>query len=83
MSGIDRADAFARWWVDRYTAALPAPVADRRRSEIRSDVWEHRAWATTTQTAPPRVAVSIVRRVVVGIVADLWWRRTQLAAARG
>lgn len=83
MSGIDRADAFARWWVDRYTAALPAPVADRRRAEIRSDVGEQRAWAATTQTAPVRLAASIVRRVVVGMVADLWWRRAQLAAARG
>jgi len=83
MNGIDRADAFARWWVECYTATLPAPVADRRRAEICSDVWEQRAWATTTDTAPARVAVSIIRRVVVGMAADLWWRRAQLAATRG
>jgi hypothetical protein len=82
MRTSDHAEAFARWWVDRYTAALPAPVAERRRSEIRSDVWEHRAWATGTGATTTRVAAAIVRRVVVGMAADLWWRHTQLAAAR-
>ncbi|HSJ44404.1 MAG TPA: hypothetical protein VK923_06970 [Euzebyales bacterium] len=83
MSGIDRADAFARWRVDRYTAALPALVAGRWRAEIRSDVWEQRAWAATIETTSALVAASIVRRVVVGMVSDLWWRRAQLAATRG
>lgn len=83
MSGVDRAEGFARWWVDRYTAALPDPVADRRRAEIRSDVWEQRAWAATTQAAAVPVAASIVRRVVAGMAADLWWRRAQLAVAQG
>ena len=83
VSAPDRADALARWWVDRYTAALPAEVADRRRAEIRCDVWEQRAWAVQADASPLVVAVSIARRVVAGMAADMWWRRAQLAAARG
>lgn len=82
MSALARADAFARWWVDRYTAALRTPVAERRRAEVRSDLWEQQTWAAAAGTTPGRVAMSIVRRVVAGIAADLWWRRAQLATAR-
>ncbi len=83
MSAPDRAAAFARWWVDRYTAPLPAEVADRRRAEIRCDVWEQRAWAARTDASPVAVAVSITRRVLAGMAADLYWWRAQQAAARG
>jgi hypothetical protein len=83
MNAPSRADAFALWWVDRYTAALADVVAERRRAEIRSDLWEQRSAAAQAHTPSALVALSVTRRVVAGMAADLSWRRTQLAAARG
>lgn len=79
MSAVRRADAVARWWVHRYTSALPPEVAQRRRDEVSSDLWEQQAWASARGTSTTAVAVSIARRVVAGVPADLWWRRSQLA----
>lgn len=68
-------------WVDRYTAALPSDVAEQRRAEIRSDLWEHRAWAERAGHGDLATAAAIVWRVMAGIPADLRWRRDQLVAA--
>jgi hypothetical protein len=83
MSAPRRADAFALWWVDRYTATLADAVAERRRDEICSDLWEQRAAAARAAVPSTLVGLSVLRRVVAGIAADLSWRRGQLAAARG
>lgn len=83
MTAVDRADSFARWWALRYTASLQEDVAQRRRGEIRSDVWEHRAWAEQSGIPPALLAVSILRRVVAGMAADMRWQRAQRARAGG
>lgn len=83
MNGPDRAAAFACWWARRYTRGLPDPVAERRRAEIASDGWEQRAYARDIGAPAFVLTVSIVRRVLAGVPADLRWSRAQVAATRG
>ncbi|MFD4961142.1 hypothetical protein [Microbacterium sp. NPDC058389] len=70
-------------WVDCYTDGVSAQTAERRRDEIHSDLWEQQADAH--ETGRPRLAVSlsIARRAVAGVPADLLWVHTQRAASRG
>jgi MYXO-CTERM domain-containing protein len=79
MNAADRAAELVSWWVATYTRRLPATVAERRQAEVASDVWEQRAYG---RGAAAPVALSILRRMVAGMAADLGWRRGQLAAAR-
>lgn len=53
-------------WVSLYTFALPRAIADERRDEVRSDLWEHQASGGG--------GVDLVRRAVAGMPADLAWR---------
>lgn len=77
MTAEDRAAAFAARWVRCYTARVDAEAADGRRAEIASDVWEQRAHGRSVGAPPRAVALSIVRRVVGGVPADLVWSRQQ------
>jgi hypothetical protein len=54
-------------WVRTYTRGLPADVAERRRAELASDLYEHAA--TDGRSA------AVLGRVLWGIPADLSWRR--------
>jgi hypothetical protein len=83
MSTADRTAALVAWWVATYSRHLPAEVADRRRAELASDLWEQRAWGRTVGAPAPAVALSVLRRMTAGIPADLRWRQQQLAATRG
>jgi len=83
MTAADRATAAVSWWVSAYTRHLPAEVAERRRVEIASDLWEQRADGNASRTPAAMVALSILRRTSAGVPADLRWRRQQLAAAQG
>jgi hypothetical protein len=83
MSSADRAAAVVAWWVATYSRHLPAKVAERRRAELASDLWEQRAWGRAVGAAAPFVALSILRRMAAGMPADLRWRQRQLAATRG
>jgi MYXO-CTERM domain-containing protein len=83
MSTADRAAAVVAWWVATYSRHLPAKVAERRRAELASDLWEQRAWGRAVGAAAPFVALSILRRMAAGMPADLRWRQRQLAATRG
>jgi hypothetical protein len=83
MSNTDRAAALVAWWVATYSRHLPAKVAERRRAELASDLWEQRAWGRAVGAAAPYVALSILRRMAAGMPADLRWRHRQLAATRG
>jgi hypothetical protein len=83
MSTADRTAALVAWWVATYSRHLPAEVADRRRAELASDLWEQRAWGRTVGAPAPAVALSILRRMTAGMPADLRWRQRQLAATRG
>lgn len=75
-----RAAAFALGWAHWYTARVGSEAGDRRRAEIESDVWEHRAAAAGSDAD---VGAAIALRVVAGMPADLSWMRHQRAIARG
>lgn len=77
------AAGLAERWVRCYTVWVGAEAAERRRAEIASDVWEHRAHEMATGSPAWLVAWSIVGRVVGGAPADVSWVHTQRAAARG
>lgn len=83
MNSEDRAAAFAARWVRCYTARVGAEAAEDRRAEIDSDLWEQRAHGRSIGSPPHAVAVSIVRRVVGGVPADLVWSRQQRVVSRG
>jgi hypothetical protein len=63
---------FALAWAAWYTSDLEPAVADGRRDEIASDVWEQAAGQADRPAAA--LAASIAGRVVRGIPADLAWR---------
>ncbi|MDQ7992830.1 MAG: hypothetical protein REI45_09160, partial [Propionicimonas sp.] len=73
----------ARVWVGCYTGWVGAEASERRRAEIESDLWEQQADASARDLPPATVALSIARRVVAGIPADLLWVHKQRMAARG
>lgn len=79
----ERAARFAAWWVHCYTTRVGVEAAESRRAEIASDLWEQCAHGRLVEAPPLAVGVSIVRRTVAGIPADLMWSRMQRAAARG
>jgi hypothetical protein len=77
------AAGLARQWVDWYTRLVGVEAAERRRAEIASDLWEQQAEAHRTGTPTWRLSLSITRRVLHGMAADLTWVRTQRSAAAG
>jgi hypothetical protein len=83
MTATDRTTALVIRWVAVYTRSLDPAVAARRQAELASDIWEQRAHARQVGAPDPLVALSILRRAVTGVPADLLWRHHQLAAARG
>ena len=83
MSPGDRTAALVSWWAATYSRHLPAEVAERRRAELASDLWEQRAHGRTVGAPDAAVALSILRRMAAGMPADLRWRQRQLAATRG
>jgi len=62
-------------WVRTYTRGIPDPIRDERRSELESDLWEHRATAEHAGIGVRATALSIAARAFAGIPADLEWRR--------
>jgi len=83
MTASDRTAALVLRWVIVYTRRLDPEVAARRRAELASDLWEQRTHGRRVGAVDPLVALSILRRAVAGVPADLLWRHQQLAAARG
>ena len=62
-------------WVRTYTRGIPDPIRDERRSELESDLWEHRATAKHAGIGVRATSFSIAARALAGISADLAWRR--------
>ncbi|HVF19042.1 MAG TPA: hypothetical protein VNA14_02230 [Mycobacteriales bacterium] len=60
-------------WVRVYTRGLPPEVADARRRELASDIYEHLV-ATSGSRAARR---AVVGRTARGVVDDLAWRHEQ------
>ncbi len=59
----------------RYTALLAPTRREERRAEIESDVWEHLADARAEDQRAFVTQLAMLGRLVVGIPADLVWRR--------
>jgi len=66
-------------WVRLYTRELPAPVAERRVSEIDADLHDHIAHERAEGTRDRRIALSIASRMVRGLPADASWRGQTIA----
>jgi hypothetical protein len=62
-------------WVGLYTWKLPDSEARRRREEIESDLFEHAVDAQLAGAGNQRLNAEILARVLVGVPADLSWRR--------
>lgn len=71
------AAAVARHWVNWYTGRANTEWAERRRAEIASDLWEQQADALRFGRSSLRLQLSIIRRVLVGMGADLRWANEQ------
>ena len=69
-------------WVAFYTRGLPHGVADARRDEIASDIYEQSANLQLGVAARRRLAASLAFRAVRGIAADVAWRNTQSQRSR-
>jgi hypothetical protein len=68
VSGITRT------WVRAYTSGLARDDRAARRTEVDSDLWEHRADASTEGADAARIAIATASRLVRGIPADVMWR---------
>ncbi len=69
------ARSMCRFWVSVYTQRLPSQVAVRGRQEIESDLFEHFAEAADAGVTGRRLRAEVLARVLVGVPADLSWRR--------
>jgi hypothetical protein len=69
------AGLFCRMWVRAYTRKLPEDEAQRRRDEIESDLFEHALEAQYAGVGNQRFNAEVLARVLVGVPADLSWRR--------
>ena len=69
------AGRLCRAWVRLYTRKLPDAEAQRRREEIESDLFEHAVDAQLAAVGTQRLNAEILARVLVGVPADLSWRR--------
>lgn len=74
-AGATWADRACAGWVGLYTRGLPPEIAERRREELRSDLFEHAAVAGPG----PAHQADVLGRVLWGIPADLSWRRAARA----
>jgi hypothetical protein len=69
-----RAADLAIRWVRCYTRQLPAPVAERRLGELRSDLHDHLSYEQARGTADWRIALAVLSRTARGLPADAVWR---------
>ncbi len=63
-------------WTRVYTAGLPAELAQARRRELESDIWEHQAFDRAAGENPADTGFEILMRMLLGVPADLLWRRS-------
>jgi hypothetical protein len=76
MSGLlPLATDLTRWWVSVYSRGLPEHERAARRAEIDSDLWEHTHVGAESGQRPADTGFEILTRLLLGIPADLAWRR--------
>lgn len=78
----DLASNAVRRWVRFYTGRLAPSLRERRVDEIESDLWEHRREAGATGLGPTQTGIEIVGRWLLGVPADLAWRRASQRIGR-
>jgi hypothetical protein len=78
----DLASNVVRRWVRLYTGRLGLSHRERRLDEIESDLWEHRREARAAGLGPTQTGIEIVGRWLLGIPADLAWRRASQRMGR-
>ena len=61
-------------WVRFYTLGLPAPIRQRRVSEIAADLHDQIAHERAQGTSDRRIALNVLSRMVRGLAADASWR---------
>lgn len=83
MNTAEQAARLATRWVLYYTRRLPARVAQSRRDELASDLWEQRNDAQDNGISDLSLALALGWRVVAGMPADVSWRFAQRMAAEG
>jgi len=71
-------DRLAQRWTQFYTSRLGAEVALERRDEIASDVHEHVAASAAAGRSRAATSRALAARMLLGIPADLSWRRHRL-----
>lgn len=67
--GLRAARAIVRGWAWLYTRGLPRDIADTRRAEIESDLWD-----SMSDPATPAQPVQILSRLLRGLLDDVGWR---------
>ncbi len=70
-------------WTGFYTRKLPDSQRQERLGEIESDLWEHASHGRRAALSEADIAYEIFLRLVLGIPADLLWRRSVFAGASG
>ncbi|MDH4147519.1 MAG: hypothetical protein OEY23_20375 [Acidimicrobiia bacterium] len=70
-------------WAARYTRGLPPDIAADRRLELTADLHDQLADAAHLGLGRITTSRTVVRRMLLGVPADLSWRHDQLRVARG
>jgi hypothetical protein len=82
MSGLlPLATDLTRWWVSAYSRGLPEDERAARRAEIDSDLWEHTQFGAEAGQRPADTGFEVLTRLLLGIPADLAWRRALVHSA--
>ena len=79
--GPKAAIGLASWWVRLYTRGMPRVIADARRAEFESDLWECLHDDGRRDGSAAR-SMEILGRVVRGVPSDLAWCVEEWRAAR-
>lgn len=64
-------------WVNFYTSFVPADVAQERRQELHSDIYEELADGQRRELSQGSIDRAIVSRALRGLLADLSWSKKQ------
>ena len=72
--------SLTRLWLRWYTAGLPPQLRQDRRCEITSDMAEHSSSRMADGWGSRRIARERLTRTLLGVPADLRWRREVLVA---
>ncbi len=83
MSAARRAQRFAQSWVGLYTRGLDERIAGDRQDEIASDLADHFAYSRDAGIPQESYASEVRVRTMLGIPADLLWRRHHLERRYG